>query len=373
MDFKKEQGMALILVLISLVILSATVVVINTGMKTQANISTGLSQTPMALARAEDGLNLAVSRVTNNETDNFQYTSDDGYNIDVKLTKVSDSPEVYNLTSTASRGRLSRTVQAQLTATQNPGMGFNCSMFTEGVLEAVNGAIDFGNNDVVAINGIDIRNASVANGKLSSPEYVNIRNAAQTNITSQDLPPDTALKLPELDWKALVSNADAIISPSELGSTLSSRKNTGGLVVVEMGDASSINLKKGVYDFPKETMIVFVKDRHNPEVPGDFNVHLNNGTFSGQLSMIAQGSYHFNNISLDSEGIVYSAGDIDASDYAIHINNVAVQFKGGMAARGSIKINNLAIQFLSSLKWNVLQPYMKAGDRTVAVANWREI
>jgi Tfp pilus assembly protein PilX len=133
-SIKNEQGVALLLVIMALLIFSLAVVAIYSGFRTQGNISSMATNSEVALNKAEDGLTIAINNLKAGYTVNGKsYTTTDGWKIEI-TDRSSNSPRV--LEAKATKGRYSRTVALNIVVTPlsggGPGDAINHEVFTAG-------------------------------------------------------------------------------------------------------------------------------------------------------------------------------------------------------------------------------------------------
>lgn len=310
-NIREEKGMAFLLVLLSLIILSCTALAIYSGIKSQGNTTSMVVNSKIALKKAENALTLYMQAIRDGNASDIQDKSpitypDDGWNIRVTFDGVT-------LTATASRDRYSRTVAVNCAFTEDTDFEPNYALFTEGNLTIDRSTLNSKNMDFYAKGDVKIGSGNnldqvkvIAEGNITSPSYP--ENQLKTTPNH-----DSDVELPEYDFDSvtptkIVTTSDENFS---LENELKALKDTGGTLLVKV-DKGEVIYKNADINFTNKVDVVFVRAEG---YTGDYFVHFQNvSNFNaypergGELNLYADGGgFYINNVNMNNpNGILYT-------------------------------------------------------------------
>ncbi|HPT86729.1 MAG TPA: hypothetical protein PL004_02595 [Bacillota bacterium] len=370
---REEKGIAFVLVLFALVMFGVTSIVVMTGVRTQGNVTSMMEGSKLALLRAEDGLTIAIAKIKDNQSfgSSFEYTTADNWRVRIEQSVNQNGSTL--LRSTATRGRFSRTVAVDYDAGNNgPHPALQHAIFAYGDIELVNGWMNLNGNSVFTNSNMTISRNFGGDGGGSGEllAHGTITHNGTINNTpirgGQD-----EIPFPELDFEKLTAGQRKI-PQSQLLSTLQTMQDTGGTIVVEV-NSPEVKIDRNI-TLNRETTIIFVKA---PGYTGDYVVHFkaDSWNINGKVNFLADGgTYHFNNFSYNSKGIIYS--NYESPDgYTIHVNNSNKAFDiGGLIVKGKIKLDNANVnlhRLSDKERWDFLDAFLQQNGFTYK--NWREL
>lgn len=373
-----EQGIALVVVLIVLVIVCLTLLAASTIVKTQLNAFSTAGATSLAVTRAEDGLALAYARLRAGDStfqpgrSDFRVTTPDGWTIRVEYLATTPA----SVRATASRGKFSRTVQADVTEAEEP-LPFNAHGFMAGAAMSItNGSYFLNGNSLYAVENLTLSSFSMGGtGSLVSSKTVNVSNGslASTIKTYSNAVRET---IPAPNWDSFAADPSKIYRTYTVnGGTLdisADLMNAGGKIILVRVTGGSPAIKVGANSFSnKNALIVVLKDA---AVRGDSAVQptltLGNGNYSGQISAFVDGKVNLNSGSFNTSGVLYASGDIS-------LTNGSFRLTGGVVSQSRITVTSVSFGIYQP-QWDLYQPYFggsgsgSGGGSGTRLTRWRE-
>lgn len=384
---RNEKGFALAMVLFAMIILGATVVVISSAMRTKGHITSMVRGTGVALAQAEDGINIGIAALNSGQSFS-NFTIRNGSWITTVSYVTSGTPFIA-ATASSQDGRYRRTVKMDVTTTGSPGVNIvtENAIYSHGDIRVINGVLNLNGNSFLAnerlytANNTQLSAAKMYYGSEMENPAADLRGNWNGGSTyGHKDGPDA---FPQMDFNALTQGAPHVANNAEAILTkLSQMKNTGGILVVDV-DSSTVSLSKQGNNLSnidinpsKPIAVVF---RRTGSFQGEYTVGINGDSWqnvNGPLSLIADGgAFHFNNLNFNSRGIVYTNLENPTvnNGLSVQINNSnANNFKARIMAKDNIQVNNANIDFPNNgtNPWDTYQPYFAF---SITASNWREV
>ncbi|HOJ77000.1 MAG TPA: hypothetical protein PL158_02735 [Bacillota bacterium] len=412
-NIKEQKGMALMLVLIGVIMVSATAIAIFAGVKTQGNTTVTMVNSKEALVRAEDGLRMMMAAVNADPANGINilrrginipadHPHSNGWQI---VVSYNDANNV--LSSTATQGRFSKTVAINVNTISistddrvpGPGAAVTNEVFANGRLVTQSGLAGNRTDDAFKWMG-DYTNFH-ANGEVDMSgvhdnfKHVNIKSAARDSFGNPveidftgagnavdngevNLQPGVAkIDFPQVDWSKLktdknpveVTGKDEAELVENLKTKINSMQDTGGWIWVNVPDGMDVvNIDCYNYNIDLKSQplnIVFYNDNNNFKVKfyeskGNGS-NFNGGSTAGLNILSHNGQLEFDKIHFNNpKGVLYSDYESKGSDdWGIKISrhqNTNMK-SGGILSNGHVYLDNVNFERTPVYQHDSSSPY----------------
>lgn len=372
-----EMGYAVLLVLVIILVLSASIITVSVLLKGQTNISDVSRGTSIGLKEAENAIAVAVSKMK--AASNLNVFGD-GFRInqDGWTTEVFYDNTTHLLRATARKGRFKRVVSVNVTSNMDT-LNEYCAA-TEGTMNITNLSASLRGNKIYSRqqmrvgyggSGFSI-DGGQQNGRIGAlvtgQDHIDISTNGSTS--SLGLEKNVHETIPDVDWNQLKAKTPAKIlsnpSPAEITNAIATantypNNNKNVYIIVETSGANpTVELTSMNYGANVHVTLVVLKDPSITNATPKLLIH-NGSIINSTLNAFVQGDIDLSS-AITNYGSFYATGRIDFNS-----TGGTSKFYGGLASKGGMTIQS--VDFGS---------YMHSWDNSdvfipiITTTNWRE-
>lgn len=395
---KNESGIALVMVLLTMVVALGAVAAVYVAFNTQGNLAQTMPNTEIAMNKAEAALEWAKYSLAQGDTesaiDGFSYTTPDNWQITISATSTT-------LTATATQGRYSRSVAWDYTVSLTPGVGFSgvdhSVLCDSDINVSGTGSMNMNaystdtptsfhsNGNINGINVQNIGNASFTAQGTVSATYPEGKGASSTSGADE-------VPFPMIDIKTIAASATSgnVIDASSgklddnsirpVGAKDANGQSVGTVITIDVGSAEKLTLNQNYVDAVfagTNNIVVFVGDSPN------FTVEFTGGNINA-AHILSEGALNFsqNTHVNNGDGVIYTTSEADPAVNLANPTNVSI---GSLVSKGKVLLN-AGINYDGTIKYKtawedlletygdvVLPTENPAGGNTTTFDNWHEV